>query len=85
MDLQRRARRCHSEIIFTARPHRRAIAEQDRFEIKIWPLCLNLKFCRAALPANGFDIEVPILVVTKRDSRAVLGINDSNQLLVSAS
>jgi hypothetical protein len=56
--------------------------EQHRFEIKIWPLGLNLKFCRATLPANGFDIEVPILVGTKRDSRAVLGINDTNVLLV---
>ena len=42
----------------------------------------HLEFCRAAIPAKGFDISVPIRIRPKRESPAVLGINNSNGLSV---
>ncbi len=82
MNFQRRARRWDGETIFSPRPHGRAIAEQHRFEIEAWAIGFQLEFCRAAIPPKGFDIGVPILIRPKRDSAAVLGINDSNELPV---
>ncbi len=82
MNFQGRARRCDGETIFSPRPHGRAIVEQHRFEIEVWPIGFHLKFCRAAIPPTGFDIGVPIRIRPKRESPAVLGINNSNGLSV---
>ena len=76
MNLERRARCCDGKTIFSPRPHRCAIVYQHRLEIKIGPLCLNLKFSSAAFPANRFDIEIPVVVRAERDPTAVLRISD---------
>src|SRR5262249_18519535 len=70
------------QTIFSAGPHRRAVANQDGFEVKVWTVGLNPKLSRAALSANRFDINVPIAVGAKHDSPALLGINNANVLLV---
>src|SRR5262245_41385158 len=82
MHVRRRTRRCDCETIFSSRPHCRAVSEQDRLKVEIWPFSFDPKFCCAAVPANRFEIDIPIVVGAKRDPPCVLGINHANGLLV---
>jgi hypothetical protein len=51
-------------------------------KIEVWPIGFHLEFCRAAIPAKGFDIGVPVLIRPEREWPSVLGINNSNGLPV---